>query len=392
MADCLFEEIIINILHRLPVKALLRCTAVCKSWYSLITSPEFISSHLKFTASRQKIAPLLLLRRCIKGSERYDLYSDNESLSRFASFDFPFRSINSFFTVVGSCNGLLCLSDDRNFHMNTIVLWNPCIKKSVLLPKPNMIYSSYGSFIQCLGFGFDHFGNDYKVVRITYVDLATQPQIEVYKLSSGVWQDVSDLALEYFVCNRSHQVYVNGAAHWIAGCMEFYDLIVLFDMSREIFRTMMLPVRLESNDPLRNHDLAVYGDSLALILWNVSGADPRFCVWVMKEYGVEESWTKNLCFDLGSIGIGFIRPLWIRKKGEVVVVWQGGHLVSYDHGGGEVKDLGIRGSRSDTYQHSLHVDRYLSSLVLLERGPYFSDSATGNSLPALRGEWWELWK
>lgn len=383
MADYLFEGIIIDILHRLPVKTLLRCTAVSKSWYSLITSNEFISSHMKYAASSKKVAPSLLLRRCIKSSERYELYSDNESFTRFATLEFPFRSMNAFFTIVGSCNGLLCLSDDRVYFMNTIILWNPSIKKSVLLPKPNMIYSSYGSFIQCLGFGFDPVGNDYKVVRITYVDLPNKPQIEVYKLSSGVWQDMSFLELGCVVYNRSRQIYVNGASHWIARYLDLYDLIVSFDMSLEVFRTVMLPVHLASNDPSRSHDLMLYKGSLALTSWSVAGAEPCFCVYVMQEYRVEKSWTQKFRFDFSSIE-EFVRPLWIREQGEVVGIWNDGRLYSHDEEGGEAKDLGVRGYRSDTYQRSLHVDSFVCSLVLLERGPYSSDVATGNNLQTLQ--------
>lgn len=384
MADYLYEGIIINILHRLPVKTLLRCTSVCKSWYSLITSPEFISSHLKFAAADKKRAPFLLLRRCIGDSERYELYSDNESFTQRATLEFPFRSINSFLTIVGSCNGLLCLSDDRVYYMHTIILWNPCLKKSVLLPKPNLIYNSYGTFTQSLGFGFDHVSSDYKVVRITYVDFARHPQVELYKLSTGVWQDMSYLELDYVVYNRSRQAYVNGATHWVANYMDFYDLIVLFDMCHEVFKTMMLPVSLVNNDPMRSKDLVVYRESLALILWNVSGAEPSCCVWVMQEYGVEDSWTKNFSIDFGNFGNGFMRPLWVRKHGEVMIVWQDGCLISYDPDGGEVKGLGVHGSRSEEYRRSLHVDSYVNSLVLLERGPYFSDAVTCNKLPTLQ--------
>ncbi|KAK6134423.1 hypothetical protein DH2020_031855 [Rehmannia glutinosa] len=228
MADYLCEGIIINILHRLPVKTLLRCTSVCKSWYSLITAPEFISSHLKFAAA----SPFLLLRRCIRNSEGYDLFSDDELLTPHAKLEFPFRSINSFLTIVGSCNGVLCLSDDRVYYMHTIILWNPCVKKSIILPKPNPIYNSYGTFAQSLGFGFDPVSSDYKVV----------------------------------------------------------------------FGEMPLPVSLVNNDLMRSKDLVVYMESLALILWNMNGAEPCFCVWVMKEYGVQESWIKHFSFDFHDFG------------------------------------------------------------------------------------------
>ncbi|KRH08602.1 hypothetical protein GLYMA_16G160500v4 [Glycine max] len=38
------DEILGEILHRLPAKTLLKCTTVCKSWKSLITHPSFIST------------------------------------------------------------------------------------------------------------------------------------------------------------------------------------------------------------------------------------------------------------------------------------------------------------------------------------------------------------
>ncbi|KAK6134291.1 hypothetical protein DH2020_031981 [Rehmannia glutinosa] len=380
MADYLCEGIIINILHRLPIKTLLRCTSVCKSWYSLITAPEFISSHLKFAAA----SPFLLLRRCVRNSEGYDLFSDDECFTPRATLEFPFRSINSFLTIIGSCNGVLCLSDDRVYYMHTIILWNPCVKKSILLPKPNPIYNSYGTFAQSLGFGFDPVSNDYKVIRITYVDCVRgHPQVELYKLSTGVWQDMSYLELDHVIYNKSRQAYVNGATHWVARYMDSYDLIVFFDMCHEVFGEMLLPVSLVNNDHMRSKDLVVYMESLALILWNMNGAEPCFCVWVMKEYGVQESWIKHFSFDFHDFGGRFLRPLWVRNKGEVITVCQDGRLISYDPDGGEVKDLGVHGSRSDDYRRSIHVESYVESLVLIGRGPYASDSATCKKLPTL---------
>ena len=41
------DDIVLNILSRLPVKSLLRFRCVCKTWVSSITTPNFISTHLK---------------------------------------------------------------------------------------------------------------------------------------------------------------------------------------------------------------------------------------------------------------------------------------------------------------------------------------------------------
>ena len=44
--DDLPDEIVLDILSKLPVKSLLRFRCVCKPWYSSIANPKFISTHL----------------------------------------------------------------------------------------------------------------------------------------------------------------------------------------------------------------------------------------------------------------------------------------------------------------------------------------------------------
>lgn len=47
MSNNLFfpDEILVEILRRLPTKILVRCTLVCKSWQTLINHPSFVSLH-----------------------------------------------------------------------------------------------------------------------------------------------------------------------------------------------------------------------------------------------------------------------------------------------------------------------------------------------------------
>ncbi|EEF35969.1 hypothetical protein RCOM_1028290 [Ricinus communis] len=48
------EDIAIDILLRLPVKPLLRFKCVSKTWYSLISDPCFIKSHLQLSNNHKK--------------------------------------------------------------------------------------------------------------------------------------------------------------------------------------------------------------------------------------------------------------------------------------------------------------------------------------------------
>ncbi|PIN23463.1 hypothetical protein CDL12_03808 [Handroanthus impetiginosus] len=286
---------------RLPVKTL-RCTNVCKLWYSLITSPEFIYFHLNFAADSKNLAPNFLLLK-------------------------------------------------RLYYVHTIIMQNPFIRRSIILQKPNLIYNSYGTFVQSLGFGFR---------RITNVDCAREhPQVELYKLSTGVWQDLSHLALD--------------SIHWISCCKNCYDLIVLFNIYYEVFRSMKFPWwgPPHGMDP---NNLVMYKESLALMSWNVSGPKPSFCIWVMNEYGIGESWSKHFSFDSHVFGVGFMRPL--RVVGLL-------HSVSYDDNGVEVKDLGIHGSSYEDYRRSIHVDSYQESFVLLEGNRCFFYTVTCYKLPTL---------
>ncbi|KAI8008747.1 F-box/kelch-repeat protein [Camellia lanceoleosa] len=129
MSDYLPEEVLIEILSRLPVKSLLRFTCVSKPWRSLITSPSFINTHLNKSTNNTLTHLLLLRYTCLNpNQEHYSLHFDNKTFNRYAQFISPFKT-HFYFRVVGTCNGLVCLSDDRFGDKHNIILWNPMIRK-----------------------------------------------------------------------------------------------------------------------------------------------------------------------------------------------------------------------------------------------------------------------
>ncbi|CAK7327603.1 unnamed protein product [Dovyalis caffra] len=126
MSDFLPEELIQEILYKLPIKSLVQCTRLCKSWNSLIKSRNFISKHLHRTISSTDHQSLFLLRLCSKQrEEQYSLRFDDQDFNEHMQLHFPFKSCESYYRIIGSCNGLICLANIFKTHTISFILWNP---------------------------------------------------------------------------------------------------------------------------------------------------------------------------------------------------------------------------------------------------------------------------
>lgn len=389
MSDYIPQELLHEILIKLPVESLVRFTGVNKSWYSLITDPKFIINHLNYNNLDQDKTPLLLrfYDRVVK-EENYTIRCDDRTFSeQFTRIEFPFKSPLGYFRIVGICNGLVCLSDDLFGDMERVILWNPAIRKSVDLEMP--VRPKYPHMF-VLGFGVCSLMNDYKVVRVVYVkdssfQFTAPPEVQVYSLSTGSWRVVDAGAPScYMVEYTWSQVFVFGSVHWVAfrklGDSGSRNLIVSFHMGDEVFHEVILPDSL-ANDIVYDMSVSVVGDSLAALKYNKEAGQESCCVWVMREYRVAESWTKLYTISVP----GLTRTVAFRKDGQVILSLSNNELVSYDPLTGKIKDLGILGNK-----RSFYVGTYVESLVLLKGqsnliegiSNLFSDFATENAARA----------
>jgi hypothetical protein len=157
-----------------------------------------ISTHLHLSIkSNSNLNFLRLFSR--QNIELYALYNDDDDdFTEHTMFDFPLKPLNSkrlfcAMALVGICNGLVCLSDDSHINTEQFYLWNPCVRKFVKLPLPNVACQSSKKHI---GFGFNSKTNDYKVVSVVSLEvdpniLKERPKVEVYSLSTGVWRIIT---------------------------------------------------------------------------------------------------------------------------------------------------------------------------------------------------------
>ncbi|KAF2293506.1 hypothetical protein GH714_002315 [Hevea brasiliensis] len=248
--------------------------------------------------------------------------------------------------IVGSCNGVFCLSDDvYGKYTERAALWNPSVRKIVNIPCPNFTFTSYGPYIPSLGFGFDSTTDDYKLVRIVYSHFnfgEIRPFVEIYSLRSRGWRKL---------------FYGPGVC----------DAIVSFSLGEEAFGEMEVPDCLVKK--YQFVDVAVFDGSLLLVASFKLTGEGCFTVWMMKEYGVPGSWTK--LFDIPDFKshLKWIRKLVaFRQSGKVLLAKLFGQLVFYDPKTEEIFDTKIWGDA-----HSFYLDTFVESLVLLNETDEFTE-------------------
>ncbi|XP_048433623.1 F-box/kelch-repeat protein At3g23880-like [Pyrus x bretschneideri] len=353
MLDSLPQEITHDILFRLPTKSLIQCTSVCKPWRSMIINQSFIQYHLRRTISFNKRNDIhLLLVHSVSGNrttsvrthrhttvmsdisqEVFSVHYDNQDFDKNSEIEFPSalkeELRNDILHVVGICNGLVCFAEDMHCYGNSFIIWNPFIRKSVTLPNPGItfpMYNSipnYGGFAAAIDFGFDDMTADYKVVRVATPsnELRGPTMAEVYSLATGSWRSLGSVAPQCAIYGRKKHLFFNGALHWPAVRRTRDDHFILtFDVCSELFRKISMPKSVIWRSPL-GLLLSVSGDRKSIALFVMDDTSKEYLdIWVMKEYGVRESWTKLISLGPQDPEKLLPRALCFRKNGEVLVM------------------------------------------------------------------------
>ncbi|KAK1367155.1 putative F-box domain-containing protein [Heracleum sosnowskyi] len=150
------EDLIAQILDRLPVKSLLRFRCVSKPWCSLIDSPHFVKAHLRRSIECNTSTGLI-----IRGA--LDWYADSLDDTTAIEFDETLRTLLRGTCLVGSCNGLICLYKPKT----DIFLWNLATRRYRKLPTaPTDFLRPFDIRPFLYGFGYDAVNDDYKVLSI----------------------------------------------------------------------------------------------------------------------------------------------------------------------------------------------------------------------------------
>jgi hypothetical protein len=155
-----------------------RC--VSKPWLSLISDTHFIKMHLKQRLS-QKVFMSFWFRLQIRSLDFEALVNhvrDEKSAIKNLQLPLEVGSIRMV-KILGSCNGLLCLT----LGDNDVIIWNPCIREYKKLQELNGLGDSYG-------FGYDCDNDDYKLVKVIPRNGSDEISVDVFSLKTNSWRRI----------------------------------------------------------------------------------------------------------------------------------------------------------------------------------------------------------
>ncbi|XP_076944872.1 F-box protein At3g07870-like [Bidens hawaiensis] len=327
-----------GILTELPLPSLLACCAASKSLLKLIKEDsEFARLHLA------KSEPQLMIQSsCIR---LIDLDTDAAS---WVDVKPNFNTPSDGFQIIHSCNGLVLLEHIGELdNVHRCMIYNPVTGEFSLLPELVARYRTISGFFYCPQTNqFEVLSTFYREIPLSdsdsemelYQSSGSDTDMEPYPVSDhdtnseGSDLDIGSEDQELYSDSESDyvysesdavgEIYIKGApsweslgilpfspltisskchlekaVHWICSDKAVPNLIVLYNFETHEFDEISGPAHLVKNDALAYTDLVmvVIGNRLSIIdrftCWL------KFSVWVMKEYGVKDSWSREFVVD-----------------------------------------------------------------------------------------------
>ncbi|WMV47801.1 hypothetical protein MTR67_041186, partial [Solanum verrucosum] len=318
-----------------------RC--VSKSWLALISSPKFVKTHLSLSVKNKDYphhrVVLTVRNESISGESRpvhsyYSLSSlRNHSVIDPFVLDFPMKKPQQGISIVGSVNGLICVA----IGDGDLFIWNPSIRKFKNLPDSRLKLEVVG--VLCVEKKYDFHHND----------------VKIYSLKSDSWRNKDDVPDGVELMEPCE--FLDGKLHWVGGfnggVHHKERTIISMDLADEKWGTLEQPLYTGGNFFAW---LQVVGSDLSMSYYYMRSQTD---VWVMREYGVKESWTKTYTVKYpDNVYAPFIsRKLCMSNKGEMLLV-SGSTLMAHNP-----EDEPIKYPNVTPCGHCVGVNLYVESLV-----------------------------
>lgn len=324
MSDNIPFEIQMEIIKKVSdVKSLIRFRSVSKPWKSFIDSSDFINGYgARITQPHSFMLTGKVHFRVDVVKYIRLVEDDNNETFKVQRQEFAPSVVSPLIkqlhvcNFVGACHGLLCLFCYSNvYYKNMVVIWNPCIRKSfgIVVPRydPQLVF----------GFAVCPINRDPTVVKIKHEGFGMPWHVEVFTLSSGVWNviptgNLPRQTIRLANSDNSTHVVIDRFIYWGAYEETFTDgesttnhMVVSFGLITKEFKVVYLPDSLTKE--LRSH-VSVSKLRESLVVSGHVKVEGAICcgVWVMEH---DSSFRK-----LFTIGTPLCKILGFRKNGEPV--------------------------------------------------------------------------
>ncbi|KAH7862316.1 hypothetical protein Vadar_002898 [Vaccinium darrowii] len=184
---------------------------------------------------------------------------------------------------------------------------------------------------------------------------------EIHTLVSGSWKRIGIAPCAHSGNNLGFPTYLTGAIHWLNSYSNS-DYLILFNFDNEKFQSFPTPPPPYNIDfdTSRKVSLGVLGERLCICNSQFEYLD----VWVMKDYGIQESWSKEyrictLTFH-GRWLHGLYEPISHLSNGAILLFHRlGNAVVYYDPKTHEFYFLKLRGIKSK-FEAIAHTPSFIS--------------------------------
>jgi len=312
------EEIIVEILIRLSVQFLLRFKCASKSWNTLITSNYFKAKHFNHAKKNKKI----LIARLHYGtiSCYCSSLSSAQPLQKFSGFPLNYYPKRRY-EIICCCDGLSLV-----LYRDGYLLWNPSTNESMLLPNPEFRHTYKEAFFCTYGFGYDSISDDYKILKIDNDGGNDfRPCSNILALKSDSWRKIDKHPRAFHNGLRPDDslAFVRGAFHWISKDDLSNYFVISFNISNEVYIEISLPHEICNipNMRLVKCVVSVIHEMLCAYCTCQHIEGSTFKLWVMKDYGIKESWTQLFTIQKRVACLYYIILEYMFADGDVLLLY-----------------------------------------------------------------------
>ncbi|XP_071707920.1 F-box protein At5g07610-like [Rutidosis leptorrhynchoides] len=274
------NDLITQIMLRLPVISLLQFKSVSKHWYSLISDLTF----KQLLQNRTSDPPSGLYAITKTNPHKLDYYFipfDVENRPKAPNITLNFAPDDKGTTcIVQSCNGLMLCCRHYDYKLGFMFInryvYNPTINQFTTLPKQGTFNKNYRCSMTLV---FDPSKSPYyKIVSVRR--FCTNYSIGIYSSQTCTWKASCRCDLAYDL-DSSPGVYWNNAVHWL---FREYRLLY-FSLEKEVVRIIPTPFRFASSNEMfesRDHLLVVesgYDTSSKLKIYELNR---DYSKWIVK--------------------------------------------------------------------------------------------------------------